>query len=47
METTQAQFMLQPNGSMHFGQDWGLNMISGDQLTLRGAGYQEITKTIP
>jgi hypothetical protein len=47
METTQAQLVLQPNGMMHFGQDWGLKMVSGDQLTLRAAGYQEITKTIP
>jgi hypothetical protein len=47
METTQAQLVLQPYGMMHFGQDWGLKMVSGDQLTLRAAGYQEITKTIP
>jgi hypothetical protein len=47
METTQAQLVLQPNGAMHFGRDWGLKMISGDQLTLRAAGYQELTKTIP
>ena len=47
METTQAQLVLQPNGAMHFGRDWGLKMVSGDQLTLRAAGYQELTKTIP
>ena len=47
METTEAQLVLQPNGAMHFGKDWGLKMISGDQLTLRAAGYQELTQTIP
>ncbi len=47
METTQAQLVLQPNGAMHFGRDWGLKMVSGDQLTLRAAGYQDLTKTIP
>jgi hypothetical protein len=47
METTQAQLVLQPNGAMHFGRDWGLKMVAGDQLTLRAAGYQELTKTIP
>jgi hypothetical protein len=47
METTQAQLVLQPNGATHFGRDWGLKMVSGDQLTLRAAGYQDLTKTIP
>lgn len=47
MQTTQAQLVLQANGAMHFGRDRGLKMVSGDQLTLRAAGYQEITKTIP
>lgn len=47
METTQAQLVLQPNGAMHFGRDWGLKMVSGDQLTLRAAGYQELTQNIP
>jgi hypothetical protein len=47
METTQAQLVLQPNGAMHFGRDWGLKMVSGDQLTLRATGYQDLTKTIP
>ena len=47
METTQAQLVLQPNGMMHFGRDWGLKMVSGDQLTLRVAGYQDLTQTIP
>lgn len=47
METTQAQLVLQAKGMLHFGQDWGLKMVSGDQLTLRAAGYQDVTKTIP
>jgi hypothetical protein len=47
METTEAQLVLQPNGAMHFGKDWGLKMVSGDQLTLRAAGYQGLTQTIP
>jgi hypothetical protein len=47
METTEAQLVLQPNGAMHFGRDWGLKMVSGDQLTLRAAGYQGLTQTIP
>jgi hypothetical protein len=47
METTQAQLVLQPNGAMHFGRDRGLKMVSGDQLTLRATGYQELTKTVP
>jgi hypothetical protein len=47
MESTQAQLVLQPNGAMHFGRDWGLKMTSGDQLTLRAPGYQDLTKTIP
>jgi hypothetical protein len=47
METTEAQLVLQPSGAMHFGKDWGLKMASGDQLTLRAAGYQELTQTVP
>jgi hypothetical protein len=47
METTQAELVLQPNGMMHFGHDRGLKMLSGDQLTIRAAGYQDLTKTIP
>lgn len=47
LQTTQAQLVLQPNGAMHFGEDRGLEMASGHQLTLRAAGYRELTRTIP
>jgi hypothetical protein len=47
METSTAGFLLAKGAQKHFGIDDGLKMQSGDQLTLRSAGYRDMTRTIP
>jgi hypothetical protein len=46
METSTASFLLAKGAQKHFGIDDGLKMQSGDQLTLRSAGFRDMTRTI-
>ena len=47
LETSKAGFLLAKGAQKHFGIDDGLKMQSGDQLTLRSAGFRDMTRTIP
>ena len=47
LEASQAGFLLAKGAQKHFGIDDGLKMQSGDQLTLRSAGFRDMTRTIP
>jgi len=46
-EASQAQLVLPPGGQRHFGENDGLKMVSGDQLTLRSPSYRDLTRQIP
>ena len=46
-ETFVAQFTLPPGGQMYLGSDQGLQMLSGDELTLRSPRYQDVAQEIP
>jgi hypothetical protein len=47
MESSQAQFTLAKGNQKHFGVAQGLQMMSGDQITLRSPSYRDITQPIP
>jgi hypothetical protein len=47
METSRTQVMMGPNTEAHVGTDEGLTMRSGDQITLRSAGFSDLTLTVP
>ncbi len=47
MEKSEAGFSLAGGNQRHFGVAQGLNMLPGDQLTLRAESYREITNMIP
>lgn len=46
-KTSQASMLLTPGGRLNFGPDNGLNMESGDQITLRSSGFRDLTQTVP
>lgn len=46
-ETWQAQVVVVPQFQKRFGEDVGLKMASGDQLTLRNPAFQALTRSIP
>jgi len=46
-QKSQAQFVLMPGAQKHFGVDQGLKMQSGDQITLRCAGFHDLESQIP
>jgi hypothetical protein len=47
MESSEAQLVLPPKGQLHFGSEWGLKMLPGDQLTLRSPPFRDLIKIIP
>ncbi len=46
-ESTQAEFTLGHNGQKHLNLDDGLNLLAGDQLTLRSPSFRDRTQQIP
>jgi len=44
---SQAQLLLPPGVQRHFGEDLGLKMLSGDELTLGSASYRDLIQQIP
>jgi 3-oxoacyl-ACP reductase-like protein len=46
-KTSSTQVLLQPNGRAHVGSEAGLAMESGDSITLRSAGFRDMTQTVP
>jgi hypothetical protein len=46
-EASQTQFSLAKGGQKHFGVEDGLNMLAGDQLTLRSPSFRELSQQIP
>jgi hypothetical protein len=44
---SQGQLMLPPGAQRHFGEDLGLQMLSGDELTLASASYHDLIRQIP
>jgi hypothetical protein len=45
--TSQAHVLLAPNGETSIGAEDGLNMQSGDQVTVRSSGFSVLTATVP
>lgn len=45
--TSQAHVLLAPNGETTVGSEDGLNMQSGDQVTVRSSGFSVLTATVP
>jgi len=46
-KATQASVLLLPRDSQTVGQTKGLAMESGDQITLRSDGFQDLTQAVP
>ncbi len=46
-ESTQAEFTLGHNGQKHLNIDDGVNLLAGDQLTLRSPSFRDRTQQIP
>jgi len=46
-KTALASVLLTPGGRQNFGPDSGLNLESGDQITLRSDGFHDLTQTVP
>jgi hypothetical protein len=44
---SQAQLALPPGVQRHFGENLGLQMLSGDELTLGSASYRDLISRIP
>jgi hypothetical protein len=46
-KTSSTQVLLPPNGQAHLGAEARLAMQSGDEVTVRSAGFRDLTRTVP